>query len=396
MSPKSTLSLAFIVGIACGCSRGPVPSEPPRPVATETKHKDESEHEDVPSRIRLSATVIAEAGIKTTPAGFEALPQTVSLTGEVVADPDRSARVTARVSGRVVEVRFKEGEHVKAGALLVILESQELAHARASYTSANAKWSMARQNVDRLTEVAKKGLASGQEVATAEAEARSLEAEARAARQTLAAFGPEAGSGDTGPARLEVRAPISGVVLTRDAIRGQTVPAEHVLAALAELDKVYFVARLFEKDLAQVQAGAAAEVRLNAYPKEVFAGVVETVGRQLDATARTVTARIVIKNRSDLLKVGLFGNAVVAIATGTPRTPRLVVPGSAVTQISGKDVVFVRQPDEDFEVHPVTLGNSAAGKVEVLTGLRERELVVTDGVFSLKSAILKSTFGEED
>ena len=67
-----------------------------------------------------------------------------------------------------------------------------------------------------------------------------------------------------------------------------------------------------------------------------------------------------------------------------------------MTDIGGKTVVFVRHADDDFELHDVTLGDSALGKVEVLNGLREGELVVTEGVFTLKSVVLKSTLAEDE
>ena len=73
-----------------------------------------------------------------------------------------------------------------------------------------------------------------------------------------------------------------------------------------------------------------------------------------------------------------------------------MVPLSAVTRIADRDCVFVHQPDGDFEVHHVTLGRSAAGRVEIVVGLRAGEQVAIDGVFTLKSAVLKGTFGEED
>src|SRR5581483_3972103 len=119
-----------------------------------------------------------------------------------------------------------------------------------------------------------------QEVSTADAEVQTLDAEVRAARQTLASFGAGAESDDG--ARMEVRAPVSGFVLSRDAIRGQTIAPEHVLFTVADLDKTYFTARLFEKDLARVKTGSIAEVRLNAYPNETFVGRVENIGRALD------------------------------------------------------------------------------------------------------------------
>jgi cobalt-zinc-cadmium efflux system membrane fusion protein len=379
--------------IGCSDRTQPVTNTPTDFAAKVANHTDEPEdHEELPKTIRLTPKVIKDAGIHTAAVVNEALPLTVNLTGQVVADPDRSAKIAARVPGRIAEVHFKEGERVKKGALLAVLESGELARARATLGAAQAKARSARLNADRLANVAKKGLASGQEVANANAEAEAIEAEARAARQALVAFGVDEGSG----ARIDLRAPVGGFVLSRDATLGQSVGAEHVITTIADLDRAYFVARVFEKDLARVRTGAAAEVRLNAYPNDVFEGVVETVGRQLDETARTVLARIAVKNQRDLLKVGLFGTALVVVPDVGGRTSRAVVPLSAITKIVDKDVVFIHEPDGDFEVHKVALGRSAAGRVEILSGVRVGEQVVVDGVFTLKSAVLKGTFGEEE
>jgi cobalt-zinc-cadmium efflux system membrane fusion protein len=81
---------------------------------------------------------------------------------------------------------------------------------------------------------------------------------------------------------------------------------------------------------------------------------------------------------------------------GPAQPRREVVPLTAVTKVADRDVVFVLQPDGDFEVHPVTLGRTAGSRVEILSGLREGERIVVEGVFTLKSAVLKSTFGQEE
>jgi cobalt-zinc-cadmium efflux system membrane fusion protein len=112
--------------------------------------------------------------------------------------------------------------------------------------------------------------------------------------------------------------------------------------------------------------------------------------------ARTVTARIKRVNRDDLLRLGLFGIARIATGEQAKQKAALVVPRSAVTEIGQKPAVFVRQTDGDFDLHAVVLGGSSLGKVEVVSGLREGEQVVSSGVFTLKSAVLKSTFGEDD
>ena len=315
------LATALVLVTACGCSRKPpeehrpsLTSSPPPPADAGKKttepapHTDEGEHEELPTKVRLRPEVVRSAGIKTASAVTDSLPATVDLTGEIAADPDRSARLAARVAGRIIDVKAKEGDRVKAGQTIAVLESPELARARATLASTSARARAARLNADRLGNLEAKALAAGQEVAAASAEAASLEADVAAAKQTLAAFGQGADGVRGGGARVTIRTPLPGFVLTRDAVQGQSVDAEHIIAVIGDLEHVYFLGRLFEKDLARVAVGASTEIRLNAYPNEVFEGKIETIGRQLDPAARTVTARILVRNHGDLVKVGLVRN----------------------------------------------------------------------------------------
>ncbi len=398
---KRALNLAMAIGLTVcagvgACSRSPEPAPVERVAeGNEARTKTDTQHEELPKRVTLSPEVRAAVHLETQLVAISSLPATVELTGEIAPDPDRSAQVVARAQGRIIQVVFKEGDWVKAGALLVVLNSPELAHARAALTSATARAGAARQNAERLRNLAAKGLASGQEVAGAAAEARALEADETAARQSLAAFGSGAVDYAGDAARLELRTPIDGYVLKRDALIGQVVSPERVLAVVANLDRAYFLGRLFEKDVSHVTEGANADIRLNAYPKQAFQGEVETIGREIDPSARTVVARIVIKDQGRDLKAGLFGIARVVMKDAASHPVRMVVPLAAVTQIANRDVVFVQEPGGEYAVHPVTLGRSAEGKVEVLEGLRAGERVVTSGVFTLKSVVLKGTFGEE-
>jgi cobalt-zinc-cadmium efflux system membrane fusion protein len=173
------------------------------------------------------------------------------------------------------------------------------------------------------------------------------------------------------------------------------VTPEDTIASIADLSEVWFLGRVFEKDLAAIQLGALAEVELNAFPKRRFDGKVEYLGRQIDPSVRTLTARVRLTNGDDSLRIGLFGTAHVATASSHPR-PVLAVPRSAISEVGGKTVVFVHQPDGDFDMHEVVLGESNLGKVQVLSGLREGESVVTQGAFTLKSAVLRNSLTEEE
>jgi cobalt-zinc-cadmium efflux system membrane fusion protein len=142
----------------------------------------------------------------------------------------------------------------------------DLSRLRAEQASAHSKAGSARANATRLEELTGKGLAAHQEALDARAQAEALEAEERAATEQLRLLG----SGANGNAELALRAPISGVIISRSAVVGQPVRSEDVIADIADLSEVWFLGRVFEKDLERVRVGAAAEVELNAFPQRRF------------------------------------------------------------------------------------------------------------------------------
>ncbi len=367
------------------------PSAPPSGVQVANDHRDEPEHGAFPTRVKLSEQVITDAKLEWAPATKEMLAVMLSLPGEVSVDPDKNARVASPVAGRLSKVSFKEGSSVKKGELLATVRIPDLAKLRAAHAAATAKATTARTNATRLDQLSQKGLAANQELLDAKATADSLEAEARAIDEQIQALGMAASGGGS---ELALRAPITGVVLSRSAVVGQPITPEDTIANLADLSEVWFLGRVFEKDLDSVHVGVRSEVELNAYPKRRFLGTVEYVGQQIDPVARTITARIRLANEDALLRIGLFGMA--RVATGAAQSDAvLVVPRGAVTDVSGKTVVFVRQADGDFELHEVVLGASSLGKVQVVSGLREGENVVVKGAFTLKSAVLRNSLAEE-
>ena len=387
------LVLSLFAAAACSRSHDEKKNDPRATTTAPANDAGEHEHEGLPKTVRLSAAVFRDAKLEVAPAAKELLGANIVLPGEIVADPDRSARLSSTVPGRVEEVRFRDGAVVKKGDVMVVVRVPDLGKVRAAFTATTGRARAARSNADRLKDLVDNRLAAQQAYLDAEAEAQSLDAEARALGEQLAAVG--AGGGGGAGVLLNLRAPLTGVVVKRDAVVGQPVTADQTLGSIADLSEAWFLGRVFEKDLGRLHEGARAEVELNAYPAERFEGTIEMLGQQIDPTARTLTARIRIANRRGLLRIGLFGGARVESGDEKPKAPVLVVPRSALTEIAGKPVVFVRTGDETFEVHELVVGESAVGKVQVLSGLKEGEPVVTRGVFTLKSVVLKGSFAEE-
>jgi membrane fusion protein, heavy metal efflux system len=358
--------------------------------ASSSAHVDETEHKELPKSVRLPPNVLAEIHLTTEPVQRQLLAASISLPGEIATDPDKTARVSSPVAGRIVQVLFKEGSRVKQGEALAHIRVPEIGKVRAAYNSTAARAAAAKANANRLSELAEKGLAPAFEATAARTEALALDAENRALGDQLNALGLGGGGGG---ADLILRAQVSGIVVTRDAVVGQPVNVDHTLATIADLTEVWFLGRVFEQDLGSIHAGAKAAVTVNAFPNERFDGVVEYLGRQIDPVARTLTARIRLANRGDLLSIGLFGEVRVNL-DARAAAPVLTIPRAALTEIAGKPVCFVRHPDDDFEVHEVVLGQESAGTVAIVSGLREHELVVTQGLFTLKSMVLKATLEE--
>lgn len=394
-SAPPLLLLSSLLLLSAACSKAT-----PSAAGTSELHEDaqdhaSADHPPLPRHVRLADHVAEAAGIRTVGAKREALVTAVDLPGEIVADPDRSAHVSARAQGRIEKVLFREGERVEKGALLAVIRAPQIGELRSTYLSASARAKAAHANAERLRSLQSSRLAGAQELLAAETEATALDADARAAAETLAALGvPLPSASAKASSLLEIRAPIAGTIVARDAITGQPVDPDRTLATIVDVSEVFFVARAFEHSLSRVHLGARAEVELSAQPGKRFSGSIDYIAPRIDPEARTVTARIPLENGEGLLTLGLFGTARVETRDGA-RAPSLVVPRDAITEIAGRRVVFVRDPSGGFEVHDLELGASVPGKVEVLSGLSEGEEVVVEGVFALKSVVLRGTLGDD-
>jgi len=391
--------LAIAVSLAVAC-RAEAPEEHADADAhAPDEHEHEPAHGELPRVVELAPDVIAAMGIRSEPARREVLAPTLRFIGEVQADPDRTADVPARVAGTLASISVREGDRVKAGQTIAIIRAPGLGALRSAKTSLQARLVAADATVERLGKLNEQRLAANAEVEAARAQAESLRAELRAASEQLRAL--EVGRGKS-PDRLgfAVMAPRSGIVVRRTAVVGEPVNEGSVLASIVDLEEAWFAARVFEHDLARVQVGAAAEVRLDAFEDLALPGTVEAIAQIVDPGARTLTARIRLRDPEGRLRLGLFGTAEV-VASAAPegpvdRTPTLVVPRTAIIEIEDTPVVFVRHPDDHFEVHDIVLGRTAPGLVEVVHGLHEGEQVVVDGAFNLKSVLMRQTLHDDE
>jgi cobalt-zinc-cadmium efflux system membrane fusion protein len=204
------------------------PKTTPAPAAREEEsHKDvpgHTEHDEHGEKgvVLLSDAELKEFGIEVGTAGPGNLKVQVSLPGEVVANADRLAHIVPRVSGVVREVRKNLGDRVRKGEVMAVLESRDLADAKAAFLNATEKLELARTNFAREEDLWKKRISPEQDYLQARQALAEARIELRSAEQKLHALGFSdeylaqlPSQPDMSYTRYEIVAPFEGTVIEK-------------------------------------------------------------------------------------------------------------------------------------------------------------------------------------
>ena len=350
-----------------------------------------------PGRITLSAEESSRVGLVVQPVARSDFRTHRDFPAIVQPNQRNMAEITALVRGRVVEVYGELGQEVKANAPLAILYSSELGLAQSAYLKAKAKLHVAEQAFNRAQFLLQEQVIGEAELQRRQAELLSSQAEANESHDRLKLLGMN----DEEFRRLErsrkirsvvpIVAPFAGRIIGRKLTRGEVVETTENLFVIADLSEVWVQANIPEKDIPFAHSIHASgdkqvEVRINAYPKEVFQGTITYVADVLDPVTRTMQLRIELPNRDGRFKPEMFAT-IRLFSEAQP--DRLVVPEAALQRDQGRTFVFVQRSLNEYEVREVHVGESNGTLISILAGLNEGEPVVTHGAFVLKSELLK-------
>jgi cobalt-zinc-cadmium efflux system membrane fusion protein len=350
--------------------------------------------------VELQPEARANAGIRVALVGTRNLAGELETTGQVGLDEDRVAHVGPRVAGRLASVSARLGDQVRAGQTLAVIDSTELAQAKADYLQARAQEDLARSTYEREERLAAEKISSQKEVLEARADLISAEAARRRAEETLRILGLDAaqirGLRGTGGSLIPITAPLDGVIVEKEATIGEVVNPEQKLFTIGDLGRLWIWIDVFERDLQRVHLEDDVEVAVDAFGAERFHGKVSFFSAQVDPATRTVRARIDVDNPGQRLRPGMFARVRLSDPHGARPAAEAavpVVPENALQREGDGFVVFVQEGEHLFRVRPVQVGKRASGMAEILAGLQGGETVAVDGVFFLASEAEKETLG---
>lgn len=374
-------------------------------------------------------------------------PTTVlSFPGTVEANQQQLQQITPLVTGRVAQIHAAVGDFVRAGTVLLDIDSPQVAELhgklheaetrlklakltlnrvqqsanRVSVLKAKATLTEAESTLARIKQLNQEGISARKDVVAAEAEYERAKAdynfqkdislnkevaEARAEYATaqteaehikdglraLDAHLPDEGhKPEHDISAIQLRAPISGTVIERFVNAGAGFEQGKPLLTIANTSTLWVVANVPDQQLSNIRLGMTAQVRM---ANETIPATVNYIDPRLNEDTRTGRVRLTIPNSQQRIKVGSFvdvGFNVRSTSSG------IFVPSQAVQQVNDKSVVFVRTPAGKFEAKDVTVGPENNGLLPIMSGLNGNELVVTEGAFVLKSQMLKGQMGDDD
>jgi membrane fusion protein, heavy metal efflux system len=191
-------------------------------------------------------------------------------------------------------------------------------------------------------------------------------------------FSPD-GSSDS----VALKAPISGAVLETGSASGEmqrSLDNASPIATIANLDPVWIVGDVFERDLNTVRAAQSVDVTFSAYPGEIVRSKISNISDAMDPTSRTLKVRVVLPNPKHRFKPEMFANLSIARTTA----PEFVLPTTAVVHDGTSSYIYVQTSPGKYDRRQVTTGALRGKTVVVTSGLQDGDQIVTVGAALLR------------
>ncbi len=301
----------------------------------------------------------------------------LQVTGVVAPDISKNVPVISLASGRIVDVKARLGDTVTKGQLLLRVQSADISGAFSDYRKAVADEQLARTQLERAKQLYERGAISLNDLQIAQDTADKAKVDVETTANKLRVLGNA--NLDHPSDIVDIRAPISGVITDQQVtnaagVQGLASPNPFTISNLSD---VWILCDVFENDLANVHLGEKAEIRLNAYPDQVFTGTIDNIGPILDPNIRTAKVRIQVPNPG-LMRPGMF---VTATFHGQQKQKLAAVPATAILHLHDRDWVYVPVNGKEFRRVEVVSGDMLPGGMqEVLKGISAGQQVVANAL----------------
>ena len=287
------------------------------------------------------------------------LPGILEAVGQVTFDDRLVSTIISRVTGRIEELRASQWDTVRRGEQVLSLYSPDFMTAEAEYLEGTSSGSPIG------------GPGSQSDVFGTPAGSLSIMATLKAAaarKLELLGFSPADIAAIRVPsASVWMRAPIGGIIVSKNVVRGQQVNPGDQLFSLATLERVWITADIYEDDLARVSVGQSLEAVTAAYPGDVFKGMIARISPSLDPGTHTMQLRCQVSNPGSRLKPQMLARVRIVTDPGLA----LVIPQSALVFDDNAYYAFIVAGVNTVERRQVAIADwNEHGYASVVSGVK--------------------------
>jgi len=330
-----------------------------------------AERDEAPAgTVEIDPVTVQNIGVRTALAERRTLARSVRTIGRVAYNEQLLTRVHPKVEGWIETVFVnRTGARIERGAILVDLYSPQLVASQQEYLLAlDGAKTLGDSDIDEIRRGA------GDLVTSARRRLELLDVHAHQIRELEQTRRVKKA--------LHVHSPFDGVVTSIGVREGQYVTPRTELYRLADLSKIWVLADIYEDELAWIAPGDRARLTVPGLPGQTFAGRIDYVYPYLDSRTRTVQVRLEFDNPELALKPDMFANVELF---GDRQVDAVAVPARAIVRSGERERVLVIRAPGKFEPREVTLGVSADGWIQILSGVEPGEEVVTSSQFLIDS-----------
>lgn len=341
--------------------------------------------------IKFTAEQVQVSGVEMAPAASGTLIKEIAVPGRIAINADRQAKIVPRVAGTVAKVHKRMGEAVAENDILAVLESRDMADAKADFLAAWRAEELALSIFVREERLWKQKVTAEQEFLNARNAHQSAKIKLDVAHQRLHTMGLSEQEiealtrviDDSNYRLYDIRSPIAGRVTSRNLVLGQAVGTDKDVFTVADLSTVWAEIAIAPHDFAFAKEGQKVRVQSGTQRAE---GKIVALSPVIDPETRSAKAIAEIDNAAGTWKLGDF--VAVQLIGGTQEV-NLIVPRDALQTIKGNKAVFVSEGG-GFKLRPVTIGRDDSDNVEILAGLEFGETIAVKNTFVLKAELGKA------
>lgn len=418
---------------------------------SKTVEKEEEHHEEhKEGLVEINKDNLAGLNLAVYSASKKPLATYLKTPGEIAEDESLTTHVTPKLSGKVMTINKNVGDYVSKGETLALIESQEIAKLQTDLLEINGKIFYLEKSILSKDKLLKASLSqqdkyidflnqtyqrqkklfednisprknveeADKNLKTAVLEKDKINIEAENQKQQI--------QGEIDTLQLQsqsimkqlnllnisdqqikqmistkklntsipIYSPMTGLISQKHISSGEIISTDKEIFTIIDPSSVWLYANIYENDINKIKLGQSAYFLPRGYSDEnKFNAVVDYILPQVNEQNRTAKVRLKISNKPKDIKSGTFADVFINIANNLSA---LSIPKVAIQRIDNKEIVFLKKSDTEYQVTEVVTGISQDNLIEIKSGLKSGDKVVTKGSFTLKALSMKDEIGEHE